>query len=218
MVIPNTSTLLCRLNPHKTTGPDQISPRLLKEIAKQIIANIIPLFKKGDRNSPVNYHPVSLTSACSKVMGHIFHSHIIKHIDILGLLADSQHGFRKRRSTETQLILSIDDLAKCLDEGEQMDCILLDFSKAFDKAPHSRLLMKLQLYGVRGYLHDWITSLPLGRTQCVVLDGPTSAATTFLQESPRSSSWALSCSYFSLTTCHLSSHQPPDCLQMTVFV
>ena len=111
-------------------------------------------------------------------MEHIFHSHIIKHIDKLGLLADSQHGFRKRRSTETQLILSIDDLAKCLDEGEQMDSILLDFFKAFDKAPHSRLLMKLQLYGVRGYLHDWITSLPLGRTQCVVLDGPSSAATT----------------------------------------
>jgi hypothetical protein len=48
--------------------------------------------------------------------------------------------------TETQLILSIDDLAKRLDVGEQMDCILLDFSKAFDKVPHSRLLMKLQLY------------------------------------------------------------------------
>jgi hypothetical protein len=151
---------------------------LLKETAKQIIANIISLYKKGDRSTPVNYHPVPLTSACSKVMEHIFHSHIIKHIDILGLLVDSQHGFRKRRSSETQLIPFIDDLAKSLDVGEQIDCILLDFSKAFDKAPHSRLLMKLQLYGVRGYLHDWITSLPLGRTQCVVLDGPSSAATT----------------------------------------
>ena len=99
-------------------------------------------------------------------------------MDKLGLLAESQHGFMKRRSTETQLILSIDDLAKGLDVGEQMDCILLDFSKAFDKAPHSRLLMKLQLYGIRGYLHDWITSLPLGRTQCVVLDGQSLAATT----------------------------------------
>ena len=63
-------------------------------------------------------------------------------MDKLGLLTDSQHGFRKRRSTETQLILSIDDLAKSLDV-EQMDCILLDFSKTFDKVPHSRLLMKI---------------------------------------------------------------------------
>ena len=99
-------------------------------------------------------------------------------MDKLGLLADSQHGFRKRRSTETKLISFIDDLAKNLDVGEQIDCILLDFSKAFNKVPHSRLLVKLQHYVVRGHLHDWITSLPLGRTHCVVLDGQSSAATT----------------------------------------
>jgi hypothetical protein len=122
--------------------------------------------------------PVSLTSVCRKVMEHIIHSDITKHMDKLGLLADSQHDFKKRRSTETQLILSIDDLAKSLSVGEQMECILLDFSKAFDKVPHSRLLMKLQHYVVRGHLHDWITSFLLGRTQCVVLDGQSSAATT----------------------------------------
>ena len=99
-------------------------------------------------------------------------------MDKLGLLADSQHGLRKRRSTGTQLILFIDDLhvAKTLDVGEQMDCILLDFSKAFDKVPHSRLLMKH--YGLRVHLHDWITSCLFALTQCVVLDGQSSADTT----------------------------------------
>ena len=193
-------TLLCQLNPHRATGPDQVSPKLLKETGKQISpaltlvfqasinqgkvpeewksANITQLFKKGDRSAPVNYRPVSLTSVCSKVMEHIIHSHIIKHMDKPGLLADSQHGFRKRRSTETQLILSIDALAKSLDVGEQMDCILLDFSKAFDKVSQCRLPMKLQHYGVSDHLYDWITSFLLGRTQCVVLDGQSSAATT----------------------------------------
>ena len=104
-------------------------------------------------------------------MEQIIHSHIIRHMNKLGLLADSQYGFRKLRTTEIQLILSIDDLVKSLDVREQMDSILLDFSKAFDKVPHSRLLMKLQHYGVRGHLHDWITSFLLGRTQRVVLDG-----------------------------------------------
>jgi hypothetical protein len=81
-------------------------------------------------------------------------------MDKLGLSTDSQHGFRKRRSTETQLILSIDDLAKSLDVEEQMNCILLDFSKAFDRVMHSRLLMKLQHYGdkMRGSKVKWCSN------------------------------------------------------------
>jgi hypothetical protein len=67
-----------------------------------------------------------------------------------------------------------------------MDCILLDFSKTFDKMPHSRLLLKLQHYGDRGHLHDWRTSFLLGRTQCVVLDGQSSAATTVSSGIPQS--------------------------------
>jgi len=145
---------------------------------------------------------------------HIIHSHIIKHMDKLGLLTDSQHGFRKRRSTETQLILSFDDLAKSIEVGEQVDCILKDFSKAFDKVPHNRLLMKLQRYGIRDHLHDCITSFLLGRTQCVVLHGQSSAATTLSSGVPQGTVLFL---LLLLTTCHLSSHLPPDCLQMTVF-
>jgi hypothetical protein len=66
-----------------------------------------------------------------------------------------------------------------------MDCILLDFSKTFDKVPHSRLLMKLQHYGVRGHLHDWITSFLLGCTQYRVLDSQSSAATTISSGVPQ---------------------------------
>ena len=59
-----------------------------------------------------------------------------------------------------------------------MDCILLDFSKTFDKVPHNRLLMKLHHYGIRGHIHDWISSFLVGRAQRVVLDGQSSSATT----------------------------------------
>jgi len=50
-----------------------------------------------------------------------------------GILTDAQHGFRKSRPTETQLTLSIQDLTQSLDAREQVDCVLFDFSKAFDK-------------------------------------------------------------------------------------
>ena len=69
------------------------------------------------------------------------------------MLNDAQHGFRKRRFCESQLILTVQDLAKGLNEGEQINTVLLDFSKAFDKVRHQRLLEKLQHYGVRDNLN-----------------------------------------------------------------
>ena len=75
------------------------------------------------------------------------HSHVIKHLDYHHMLNDAQHDFRKRRSSESQLILTVQDLAKGLNDGEQIHAVLLDFSKAFDKVTHQRLLEKLCNYG-----------------------------------------------------------------------
>ena len=74
------------------------------------------------------------------------HSHVIKHLDDHHLLNDAQHGFQKHCYCESQLILTVQDLAKGLNDGEQIDAVLLDFSKAFDKVPHQRLLEKLCHY------------------------------------------------------------------------
>ena len=58
-----------------------------------------------------------------------------------------------------------------MSSGKQIDAILLDFSKAFDKVPHRRLLMKLDHYGIRGTTLKWIQDFLIGRTQQVLLDG-----------------------------------------------
>ena len=76
------------------------------------------------------------------LLEHIIRSHIMTHFDTHNIFLDTKHGFRKHRSTETQLKGTIHDFAQTIDEGGQMDCILLDFSKAFDKVPHRRLLHK----------------------------------------------------------------------------
>ena len=146
------------LNPHKATGPDNISGRFLKELTPALTlifqaslhqgqeptiwkdAFITPLFKKGDRSKPSNYRPISLTPICCKIMEHIIHSTVMKHLDMYDILIDAQHGFRKSRSCESQLIMTVQDLANNLNRNEQVDGILLDFSKAFDKVPHQRLL------------------------------------------------------------------------------
>jgi hypothetical protein len=99
-------------------------------------ALITPLFKKGERNVASNYRPVSLTSVVSKIL--------MRHLDHHNILTDCQHGFRSRRSCESQLISTIQGIAEKLKSvKDQIDVIYLDFAKAFDKVPHKRLLHKL---------------------------------------------------------------------------
>ena len=106
-------------------------------------ANVAPILKKGDRSKASNYRPVSLTCICCKVS-----SSIMQHFEDNNILTDAQHGFRRRRSCETQLLTTVHDLAKGIEDRQQLDVILLDFSKAFDKVPHRRLLHKLHHYGI----------------------------------------------------------------------
>ena len=189
--------LLKNLNPSKASGPDKIPCRLLVLTAHEIApalthlfslslktgdipeawrhALVQPVFKKGDRSSAANYRPISLTSVICKLLEHVIRSGMTAHFDKHNILVTTQHGFRKNRSCESQLILTIDDLASTLDEGGQTDTILLDFSKAFDKVPHRRLLLKLEYYGIRGNTLLWIKNFLSNRTQQVVVEGEMSS-------------------------------------------
>ena len=60
-------------------------------------------------------------------------------------------------------------------KGNQADLVLLDFSKAFDKVRHPKLLFKLSQHGVKGNTLNWITASLVGRTQVVVLEGESSS-------------------------------------------
>ena len=82
----------------------------------------------------------------------------MQHLEHNNILHSKQHGFRKNHSCETQLPLTVEDLAKNLDEGSEVDLQIFDFSKAFDKVPHQRLLSKLNYYGIQGKTLAWINS------------------------------------------------------------
>ena len=98
----------------------------------------------------------------------------MQHLDTHKILCDQQHGFRKRRSCDSQLLVTIQDISANLDEGEQIDAILLDFSKAFDKVPHQRLLLKLRHYGIGESTLQWIQSFLSDRSQQVLVEGQAS--------------------------------------------
>ena len=75
-------------------------------------ANFSPLFKKGDKSTAANYRPISLTCILCKVMEHLIASNVARHLDSNGIMYDLQHGFRERRSCETQLASLIEDRAR----------------------------------------------------------------------------------------------------------
>ena len=111
----------------------------------------------------------------------------MNHLDENQILSDSQHGFRPKRSCEAQLIGYIQYLASNLSIGKQIDTAVMDFSKAFDKVSHARLLFKLQWYGIRGPILTWIKEFLAGRTQKVVLDGEESPSSPVISGVPQGS-------------------------------
>ena len=185
--------LLKNLIPKKAAGPDRIKPVILQELRVDLApiikvlferslesgavpliwnsANVSPIFKKGDKSTAANYRPISLTCILCKVMEHIIASNLVRHLDSNGLKYDLQHGFRERRSCETQLISLIEDLGRKTSQGKQTDLILLDFSNAFDKVNHSKLIMKLHSYGIRSATLRWIQAFLGNRRQKVVVEG-----------------------------------------------
>ena len=67
---------------------------------------------------------------------------ITQHLNKFNLINSSQHGFRRGRSCVTNLLAFLDKVTSYRDDKESVDIIFLDFAKAFDKVPHSRLMSK----------------------------------------------------------------------------
>ena len=64
-----------------------------------------------------------------------------------------QHGFRREYSCEIQLLVTLHDLMSLFHRKLQVDVAILNFNKAFDTAPHAKLMDKLKYYGINGNIH-----------------------------------------------------------------
>ena len=179
---------LTNLDPSKAQGPDNIPPKILKELSHEIslplshifnkslesgkipdewkTAVVTAIHKKGSKNEAGNYRPVSLTCILCKVLESIIRDAIVGHFNENKLYAECQHGFRNKRSCISQLLEVIEDLTVYFD-GESVDIVYLDFRKAFDTVPHQRLLVKLKSYGITGQLYKWVEDFLVGRSQKV---------------------------------------------------
>ena len=111
----------------------------------------------------------------------------VKHLERHNILNDCQHGLRAKRSCETQILTLYHELAASLDKKIQIDMIILDFSKAFDRVPHQCLLKKVHHCGIRGTTYHWISSFLNSRTQQVLVEGQSSEKVPVVSGVPQGS-------------------------------
>lgn len=181
---------------NKSPGPDGLYPRVLKEVKEKItihlsnifdkslhqgivplewkLADVTPIFKKGDKKLPGNYRPISLTSVVGKLLETIIRDRIVAHLENNQLIKNSQHGFRRKRSCLTNLLEFYNTLFSLHDVSKSLDIVYLDFQKAFDKVPHDKLIQKIKAIGITGKLLYWIRDWLKNRQQRVVINGITS--------------------------------------------
>ena len=183
---------LKNLNPNKSKGPDNIDGLLLKNCAQSIsypltilfnisfrtgslpteckIANIVTVYKKGDKNCIENYRLISLTCIVSKIFEKYIRDNLLSHCK--DVIYDTQHGFMPNKSCITQLVPFSHDVSLGLNVGKLIDVVYFDFAKAYDSINHDIILHKLKYqFGIDGHMLKFTKEYLQGRKQRVFVNG-----------------------------------------------
>lgn len=183
---------LRNLDVRKSTGTDEMGPRLLKMAAPFIAesltyvcnlsiqtgtfpvkwkeAKVKPLHKGGPSKDLNNFRPISILPVLSKLFEkHAFES-LMNYLEKYKLLYNTQSGFRPSHSCETALIHMVENWLKALDKGELVGVLLVDFRKAFDLVDHSILLKKMEFYKINQHSINFFKSYLINRQQSVFIN------------------------------------------------
>ena len=114
--------------------------------------NVVPAFKKNDKQSIKNYRPMSLLPICGKIFERLIFNSLVSFFMENNLISENQSGFKPGDSCTYQLLSIAHDIYECFDESYEVRGVFLDISKAFDKVWHKDLIFKLKQNGVSGNL------------------------------------------------------------------
>ena len=134
-------------------------------------ANVVPVHKKGDKQSLKNYRPISLLPTCGKVFERLICNKMFEYFIENDLISHNQSGFKPGDSCINQLLSITNEIYKSFDEDCETRGVFLDISKAFDKVWHKGLLHKLKENGILGKLLNTVKDFLYQRKQRVVLNG-----------------------------------------------
>ena len=119
----------------------------------------------------LNYRPISLLSAFSKIYEKLIYTRIFDYLTKNDLISAKQFGFRSKFSTIHALSSITERIKQLMDTGHYVCGIFIDLEKAFDTVNHSLLCEKLNYYGLRGNINNLIQSYLSNRRQFVSIDG-----------------------------------------------
>lgn len=189
--------IISNLNSKKAPGIDKIRIKDIKYIRKQlcpILAKFInlcviksvypenlkksyirPIYKNGNHLDYTNYRPIAILSVINKIVEKVVVGQVSGFLEKHNILTDSQHGFRKGRSTGSALAQFSDEINSRLNEGKQVLALFIDYKKAFDTLDHEVLLQAMRECGIDGPVNDWFRSYLAGRTIRTSIAGTTGA-------------------------------------------
>ena len=114
------------------------------------IADVVPIYNRGDPLECSNYRPISLLSNFSKFLEKVIFQQTYSFVTKNSPISSKQLRFQQNFSTYHAMSLMNDNLLKSADKGLYSCCLLLDFTKAFDTVDHKILIKKMkQSFGIR---------------------------------------------------------------------